>query len=103
MIFFYNWILTSKIIIKVIKGWVKREKGDFFLITTCAKFDISKSRAEKGLCLPMKSMAMRAFNTYIIKVMNLLRWIKRLMCDRKMNGDKLIVSRRLYIRFSKIK
>ena len=89
--FFCNWILTGKVIIKVIKGWVKRGKGDFSLITTHVKFDISKSGAGKGLCLPMKSIAIRTYNTYIIKVMNLPRWIKRPTCDRKMNDDKLIV------------
>jgi hypothetical protein len=73
------------------RGWVKRRKGDFSLIATHAKFDISKSRAGKGLCLPMKSMAMGAFNTHIIKVMNLSRWIKRLTCNRNMNSDNLII------------
>ena len=67
---------------------IKRNKGDFSLIATHAKLNISKSGAGKGFCLSMKSITVRAFNTPFTKVINLPRWIKGVTCNRKMNSNK---------------
>jgi hypothetical protein len=83
--FFCNWILTNEIIMKVVRGCFKRRKRYFPLIATHAKLDYGKSRGGKGLCLPMKSMAVRAFETHITKAMNLPRWIKGATCSREVN------------------
>jgi hypothetical protein len=85
--------LTSKIIVKLMRGWKKRRKGYFPLKATHAKLDISESGAGKGFCLPMKSVTVRALNAHLVKAMNLPRWIKGAACNGKVNSD---IQRRLY-------
>ena len=90
--FFGNWILTGKIIEKVMRRWVKRGEVNFSLIAAHTKLNIGSSRARKGFCLPVKSMTVDAFNVHPIKAMNLPRWIKGMACNRKrMNRYNLII------------
>src|SRR5712691_3123175 len=85
---FSNHFLTDEILVKIMRGLGKRRKGDFSLIATHAKFDVSKSGAGKGFCLPMKSVTIRALNVHLIKGMNLPRWVKGVACNGKVNWDK---------------
>jgi len=80
--------LTDEILVKIMRGLGKRRKGDFSLIATHAKFDVSKSGAGKGFCLPMKSVTIRALNVHLMKGMNLPRWVKGVACNGKVNWDK---------------